>query len=72
MPIEKIDVSLCTGCRMCVNSCPMDVIGFDEKADKAVIKYPKDCIACYSCEEDCPVKAVYVNPYRGTHPPPAW
>jgi len=72
MPIEKINADLCTGCGICVNSCPMDCIRFDEKTRKAVIKYPKDCIACYNCEEDCPVKAIYVNPFRGTAPPPAW
>lgn len=72
MPIEKINVSLCTGCGKCVNSCPMDVIRFDEEAGKAVIRCPGDCIACFSCEGDCPVKPIYVSPNRGTRPPPAW
>ena len=72
MPIERIDIDLCTGCEICVDACPMDVIRFDEELKKASIKYPKDCIACYNCEEDCPVEAIYVSPQRGTMIPPAW
>ncbi len=72
MPIEKIDPDLCNGCKICVDSCPMDVIRFDEKTKKAYIKYQKDCVACYNCELDCPTKAIYVSPQRGTPVPPAW
>jgi len=72
MPIERIDIDLCTGCEICIDACPMDVIRFDEELKKASIKYPRDCIACYNCEEDCPVEAIYVSPQRGTMVPPAW
>jgi NAD-dependent dihydropyrimidine dehydrogenase PreA subunit len=72
MPIEKIDTERCTGCEICVDGCPMDVIRFDEEAKKALIRYKKDCIACYNCEEDCPEEAIYVSPHRGTMVPPAW
>jgi len=72
MPIEKIDKERCNGCEICVDGCPMDVIRFDEEAKKALIKYKKDCIACYNCEQDCPVEAIYVSPQRGTMIPPAW
>jgi len=72
MPIEKIDTERCNGCEICVDGCPMDVIGFDGESKKAFVKYKKDCIACYNCEQDCPVEAVYVSPQRGTMIPPAW
>ena len=72
MPIEEIDIERCNGCEICVDACPMDVIRFDGKVKKAFIKYPRDCIACYNCEEDCPVEAIYVSPQRGTMVPPAW
>ena len=72
MPIEKLDLEKCTGCKICVDACPMDVIRLDEESKKAFIKYVKDCIACYNCEEDCPENAIYVTPKRGTPVPPAW
>ena len=42
----------------------MDVIRMDEKAKKAVIKYPEDCMCCYYCELDCPQNAIYVSPEK--------
>ena len=39
MSIEKIDHDLCTGCGICVDICPMDVIRMKEDGEKAVIKY---------------------------------
>jgi len=64
MVIERIDNDLCTGCGICVNSCPMDVIRMDEESKKAVIKYPEDCMLCLYCEYDCPVHAIYVSPVK--------
>ncbi|MFC2072315.1 4Fe-4S binding protein, partial [Chloroflexota bacterium] len=37
MPIEKIDIYKCNGCKVCVEACPMDVIRFDESKDVAYI-----------------------------------
>ncbi len=49
-------------------------IGFDkERAEqeekrcmacgsRAFIKYLEDCMTCYTCERDCPEKAIYVSP----------
>ena len=64
MTIERIDRDLCTGCGMCVDSCPMDVIRMNEKIKKAEIKYPDDCMLCLYCELDCPVQAIYVSPEK--------
>jgi NAD-dependent dihydropyrimidine dehydrogenase PreA subunit len=61
MAIEKIDVELCTGCGICVDSCWPDVIRMDEKAGKAVIRYPEDCADCRMCEADCPEHAIHVT-----------
>jgi NAD-dependent dihydropyrimidine dehydrogenase PreA subunit len=64
MTIERINADLCTGCGICIDSCPLDVIRMDEKSKKAVIKYPQDCMVCLACERDCPVNAVYVSPEK--------
>jgi NAD-dependent dihydropyrimidine dehydrogenase PreA subunit len=72
MSIERIDVDLCTGCGICVDSCPMDVIRMDEKGEKAVIKYPEDCMLCLYCEFDCPANAIYVSPELMVRPILSW
>lgn len=64
MSIERIDENLCTGCGICVNSCPMDVIRMDENEKIAVIRYPEDCTLCAVCEIDCPEDAIYVGPTK--------
>jgi len=65
MPVENISPELCNGCKICLDCCPMDVIRFDEEKTKAYAKYPKDCVACYNCELNCPTEAIYVSPQRG-------
>lgn len=72
MTIKKIDNDKCTGCGICVDACPMDVIRFDEENNIAVIRYAKDCICCYNCEQECPTQAIYVDPIRDPLVPPAW
>jgi NAD-dependent dihydropyrimidine dehydrogenase PreA subunit len=72
MSIERIDQELCNGCRICVNSCPVDVIRMNEESKKAVIKYAEDCMCCAYCELDCPQKAIYVSPTRYATPMVAW
>jgi len=59
-----IDLDRCNGCGICVNSCAVDVIRLDEKGEKAIIKYPEDCMLCGFCELDCPEKAIYISPVK--------
>lgn len=61
MAIERINADLCTGCGLCVDSCPMDVIRMDDQNEKAVIRYPEECMVCLFCERDCPQEAIYVS-----------
>jgi len=62
--IERIDDDLCDGCKICCNSCPMDILRFDEKQKKVIIQYREECICCFNCELDCPTGAIYVSPHR--------
>jgi NAD-dependent dihydropyrimidine dehydrogenase PreA subunit len=62
--VATIDLELCNGCGICVNSCPCDVIRMDKKNKKATIKYPEDCMLCELCANDCPTKAIKVLPVK--------
>lgn len=62
MGIRKVDLDLCTGCRICVESCPQDVLRFCEETNKPIIAYPRDCESCLLCEFLCPAGAIYVYP----------
>ena len=53
-----IDAAQCSGCGLCVLSCPVDVIRMDKEAGKAYTAYPNDCQVCYLCEDDCPAHAI--------------
>lgn len=64
MAIEAIDSALCTGCGLCVRSCPMDVIRMDKENRKAYIRYVEDCMLCGICLEECPKKAIHLVPDR--------
>lgn len=61
MAIEKLEQELCNGCGICVAICPQDVLRMDEGINKAVIRYPDDCVACWSCELFCPVSCIVVS-----------
>ena len=72
MGIRKIDYSLCNGCEICVDICPMDVLRMDEDTKKPFIKYLRDCQSCFLCEVDCPLEAIYVTPDRERRIPLPW
>ena len=67
--IKKIDPNACVGVKLCASQretceevCPTDVIRIDERLDRPVIQYLKDCLSCFNCELACPTNAVDVSP----------
>ena len=72
MGIMKIDTKLCSGCGLCVEYCPMDVLRMDPETRKAFIKYIRDCQSCLLCEIECPVGAIKVMPVFERRMPLAW
>lgn len=63
MPI-KADEKKCTGCGICEQICPGDVIRIDKERKTPYAKYPDDCWYCGCCTEECPNKAIKLEfPY---------
>ena len=54
--ITNIDPYRCIGCSTCVQSCTNDVLRM--KGGKAIIRYQRDCSACFACENDCSRDAI--------------
>jgi len=50
----KVDTKKCTGCKKCVDACPMDVI--EIRNGKAVIG--NGCVECGACVAACPNEAI--------------
>ncbi|WP_372881214.1 ferredoxin family protein [Psychromonas sp.] len=58
------EIAGCIGCKACVESCPTDVIQFDQQKSRAFIAYPEDCQICHLCRLYCPVDAITINPEK--------
>ena len=64
MAIDELAEERCTGCKICFSICPQDVFRMNDETRKAIIKYPADCVACWSCEMFCPVHCIKVSEPR--------
>ena len=51
-----IDTDECTGCGICVDACPQDVL--DIVNDVAAVVNEELCTACGDCMEECPMGAI--------------
>jgi len=58
----EIDLDKCTGCKLCIDACFVDVIRWDSKEEKPIAAYPEDCAWCLSCEIACPAQCIEVIP----------
>ena len=57
------DLEKCTGCGLCAQLCPGDVIRMvDEQGGKRPRNiYPLECWHCASCRQDCPEQAITIR-----------
>jgi ferredoxin len=55
----KLDKDECTGCGLCVEVCPRQVIAMGDK--KAHIVDRDACIECGACQRNCPFGALTVK-----------
>ncbi len=55
----EVDEAACTGCRLCVKTCPNDVLEGERKQPPRM-KDPSACTGCRRCEERCPKDALKI------------
>jgi NAD-dependent dihydropyrimidine dehydrogenase PreA subunit len=63
VPVVVDEGKCITGCRVCIDSCPVDCLAVDPRTGKAHMKFD-ECWYCLACETDCPKDAIVVKiPY---------
>jgi formate hydrogenlyase subunit 6/NADH:ubiquinone oxidoreductase subunit I len=51
-----LDMTRCTGCKTCVESCPTDCL--EMNGPLPWLPRPADCISCSLCALICPTEAI--------------
>ncbi|MGU7771209.1 electron transport complex subunit RsxB [Burkholderia sp. MR1-5-21] len=64
-PVAVIDESLCIGCTLCMQACPVDAIAGAPKQMHTVIA--SLCTGCDLCVPPCPVDCISMVPVTGEH-----
>ncbi len=57
--IFKVDESLCIGCGICIDACPMKILEVQDGL--CVMTDPEKCLECGTCERGCPEKAITIK-----------
>ena len=55
--LPEIELSLCTGCSLCVERCPTHAVEMSVALQPVIVR-PDDCAYCGLCEEICPAGAI--------------
>ena len=50
-----VDAEKCTGCKICIEKCPVDAISMEDRKAKINME---ECIHCGTCHSVCPQDAV--------------
>ncbi len=59
MPRPIIDTEECSGCGICVDTCPSGVL--DLADDVATVANEDECTGCGACAEECPMGAIEIE-----------
>lgn len=59
----EFNIEKCTGCGMCTQVCPHNVLSIDN--GKALIVDKDSCMECGACAGNCPFMALNVKPGVG-------
>ena len=63
VPVIVNEQKCITGCRVCIDSCPVDCLAVNPETGKAHMRFD-ECWYCLACETDCPKDAIVVKiPY---------
>jgi electron transport complex protein RnfB len=62
-PVAFIDESLCIGCTLCIQACPVDAIIGAAKQMHTIL--PSLCTGCDLCVAPCPVDCIVMYPVTG-------
>jgi len=60
LPVVIDEASCIEGCRICIDSCPVDCLAVNPQTRKAHMAYD-ECWYCLACEIDCPKEAITVK-----------
>lgn len=67
MPKIIVDETVCKGCGLCANACPLGIITLDtgrlnsKGYHPARLSQPDKCVGCASCAAMCPDTAITVE-----------
>ena len=59
MAAPEIDTDECSGCGICIDACPQDVL--DIVGESAAVVNEDACIECGNCVEECPMGAITLD-----------
>jgi NAD-dependent dihydropyrimidine dehydrogenase PreA subunit len=63
VPVVVNEAKCIAGCRICIDSCPVDCLAISPETNKAHMRFD-ECWYCLACEVDCPKDAIVVKiPY---------
>ena len=59
----KVDYDTCTGCGICIDTCPVVVYELQAINGKTVcaVVAEDQCLACLACVAQCPVQAIEIR-----------